>query len=100
MGDKFLPFFFILPPVGGLFTGYHCKDVAKIFNRWDCVDSRLVPWVTLKRKVKQTCLSTRKVKPTDGYFTRLLAIVYIPATAPSTIPGSLGSIMLLLLNVN
>ena len=27
----------------------------------------------------QTCLSARKVKPTDRYTTRLLAIIYIPA---------------------
>ena len=31
-----------------------------------------------RERVNQTCLSARKVKPTEGYFTRLLAIIYIP----------------------
>ena len=57
------------------------RDVAQIPNRWDCVNynDRQVLWVTLKRKINQTCLSAGKIKPTGEYFTRLPAIIYIPA---------------------
>ena len=54
------------------------RDVAKISNKWDYTNDKEVCGLHYREKVNQTCLSPGKVKPTDGYFSRLPAIIYIP----------------------